>query len=137
MTAGMKRQDEQDLVRACHRLLLAAEAFVNRAPRAKRLDAERSALLEAIGEAQLVLSVHRLPQEEEEKTQHRRTSDADAAAPSKAVTQLKATLEELRRRLGPVAEDLEAMQQRARKAQTAIEASLRAARSRGEKQEAA
>jgi hypothetical protein len=134
----MKRQDEQDLVRACHRLLLAAEAFVNRAPRAKRLDAERSALLEAIGEAQLVLSVHRLPQEEEEKTQHRRASDADAAAASsKAVTRLKATLEELRRRLGPVAEDLEAMQQRARKAQTAIETSLRAARPRGEKQEAA
>lgn len=133
----MKQPDEHDVVRACHRLMVAAETFVNRAPKAKRLEAERSALLEAIGEAQLTLSVHRLPTEENKPPQNRRSSDTEAAASSKAVMQLKATLEELRRRLGPVAEDLEAMQQRARKAQTAIETSLRAARSRCEKQEAA
>ncbi len=133
----MKRQDEQDLVRACHRLMLAAEGFVNRAPKVKRLDAERGALLEAIAEAQLVLSVHRLPNEEDEKRQHRRSADPEAAASSKAVTQLKATLEELRRRLGPVAEDLDVMQDRARKAQTAIESTLRAARSRAGTEEAA
>ncbi|HET9962287.1 MAG TPA: hypothetical protein VFQ34_08140 [Nitrospiraceae bacterium] len=40
-------------------LTSAAERFVDGAPRVKRLEAERQALLDAITRAQLVLSVHR------------------------------------------------------------------------------
>ena len=39
----------------------AAERFVNRTPRIKRLEAERQALLDAIRQAQLLLSVQRWP----------------------------------------------------------------------------
>jgi len=39
----------------------AAERFVNRSPRLKRLEADRQALLDAIRRAQLLLSVKRLP----------------------------------------------------------------------------
>jgi len=38
-----------------------AERFVNRSPQWKRIEAERRELLEAITQAQLVLSIHRLP----------------------------------------------------------------------------
>ena len=61
----MKRRNDRDVVRAFHRLTYAAEAFVNRAPRVKRIHAERAALLDAITNAQLVLSVHRLPKDKE------------------------------------------------------------------------
>ena len=52
-----------DLIQACRRLAATAETFVNRAPRQRRIEAERSALFDALSHAQLVLSVTRLPQE--------------------------------------------------------------------------
>ena len=51
-----------DLIQACQRLAKTAENFVNRAPRQKRTEAERSAPFDALSHAQLVLSVTRLPQ---------------------------------------------------------------------------
>jgi hypothetical protein len=39
----------------------AAESFVNRSPRSKRLETQRQALLDAIRRAQLVLSLARQP----------------------------------------------------------------------------
>jgi hypothetical protein len=39
----------------------AAERFVNHSPRLKRLEGDRQALLDAIRQAQLLLSVKRLP----------------------------------------------------------------------------
>ena len=62
----MKRNDEGDVVRAFQRLASAAEVFVNCAPRVKRIQSERSSLLGAITDAQLVLSGHGLPQDKEE-----------------------------------------------------------------------
>ena len=56
----MKRRPSQDVWEAFHIVTDAAENFVNRSPRSKRLEAERQALLDAIRRAQLVLSVSRL-----------------------------------------------------------------------------
>lgn len=57
----MKRRPSHDVWEAFHMVTDAAENFVNRAPRSKRLETERQALLDAIRRAQLVLSVNRLP----------------------------------------------------------------------------
>lgn len=57
----MKRRPSHDVWEAFHLVTDAAENFVNRSPRSKRLETERQALLDAIRRAQLVLSVNRLP----------------------------------------------------------------------------
>ena len=56
----MKRRPSQDVWEAFHIVTDAAENFVNRSPRSKRLETERQALLDAIRRAQLLLSVSRL-----------------------------------------------------------------------------
>jgi hypothetical protein len=56
----MGRRDTEELIRAFRRLLETTDTFVTRAPRQKRIEAERSALLDAITHAQLVLSVSRV-----------------------------------------------------------------------------
>ena len=57
----MKRRPLHDVWEAFRGVTDAAEHFVNRSPRSKRLETERQALLDAIRRAQLVLSVNRLP----------------------------------------------------------------------------
>ena len=57
----MKHQPSTDVLVAFRRITDAAESFVNRSPRSKRLEPERQALLDAIRRAQLVLSLNRLP----------------------------------------------------------------------------
>jgi len=57
----MKRQQAHDPWEALLAITEAAERFVNRSARSKRLEAERQALLDAIRQAQLILSVKRLP----------------------------------------------------------------------------
>lgn len=56
----MKRPRTRDPWEALQRVTEAAERFVNRSPRSKRLETERQALLDAIIQAQLALSVQRL-----------------------------------------------------------------------------
>ena len=63
----MKRQQPHDPWEALLVITEAAERFVNRSPRSKRLEAERQALLDAIRQAQLILSVKRLPRLAEQK----------------------------------------------------------------------
>jgi hypothetical protein len=46
--AAMKRKDNHDVVNAFHRLTDAAEQHVNRFPRLKRIQEQRSVLLDAI-----------------------------------------------------------------------------------------
>jgi hypothetical protein len=55
----MKRRSSENSWYALTSVTEAAERFVNRTPRLKRLEAERQALLDAIRQAQLVLSVKR------------------------------------------------------------------------------
>jgi hypothetical protein len=57
----MKRRSSEDSWDALNIVTDAAERFLNRSPRFKRLEAERQALLDAIRRAQLMLSVKRLP----------------------------------------------------------------------------
>jgi hypothetical protein len=57
----MKPRPLQDPWESFEGITNAAERFVNRSPRVKRLEAERQALLDAIRRAQLLLSVKRLP----------------------------------------------------------------------------
>jgi hypothetical protein len=57
----MRHQRSNDLWKALQQLTDAAERFVNRSQRLKRLEPEHQALLDAIRQAQLVLSVKRLP----------------------------------------------------------------------------
>lgn len=55
----MKRQRSTEPWDALRSITDEAERFVNRSPRSKRLEAERQALLDAIRQAQLLLSVKR------------------------------------------------------------------------------
>ena len=57
----MKRRPSEDSWQALNSVTDAAERFMNRSPRLKRLEAERQALLDAIRQAQLLLSVKKLP----------------------------------------------------------------------------
>jgi hypothetical protein len=57
----MKRRSSEDPWDALNNVTDAAERFLNRSPRLRRLEAERQALLDAIRRAQLMLSVKRLP----------------------------------------------------------------------------
>src|SRR5437868_815436 len=66
---AMARQDNPDVVGALQQLTDAADDFVNRAPRVKRIEDERAALLNAITHAELVLSVHRLPNDREQEVE--------------------------------------------------------------------
>lgn len=70
----MKRQRSHHLWDAVLALTDAAERFVNRSPRSKRLEGERQALLDAIRQAQLILSVKRLPTLSKESAQERNGS---------------------------------------------------------------
>ena len=57
----MKRHTSEDAWQMLNSVTDAAERFVNRSPRIKRLEAERHALLDMIRQAQLLLSVKRWP----------------------------------------------------------------------------
>jgi len=70
----MKRQRSHDILEALLALADAAERFVNRSPRSKRLEGERQALLDAITQAQLILSVKRLSTLSKEPAQERNAS---------------------------------------------------------------
>ncbi len=59
--------DNRNGVRAFQRLINAADDFVHCAPRVKRIEAERAALLDARIYAELVLSVHRLSNDQEQE----------------------------------------------------------------------
>jgi hypothetical protein len=59
---------------AYKRLAEAAETFVNRAPHQKRIETERSALFEALHDAQLVLSVAGLAKKSDRDTANRKKS---------------------------------------------------------------
>jgi hypothetical protein len=119
----MKRKDDGDVVRAFQRLANAAEEFVNRAPRVKRIQAERSTLLEAITDAQLMLSVHRLPQDKEPEPKSA-TKSKSTALLEEQIQKSKATLTELGRRLRPLRVELEGLQSRVQNAKALLEKAL-------------
>lgn len=119
----MMPKDQRDVMQAFYRLTEAAEAYVNRSPRVKRIQEQRSALLDAIANAQLVLSVHRLPKDSESSSRSPKTHQQTAAL-EKEVKDARAELAELERSLRPIAPELDAIQARAQKAKGLLENAL-------------
>lgn len=99
----------RDLIEALHRLTNAAEVFVNRSPKVKRLEAERSALLDAIAAAQLTLSVRRLPKETRSERPASPSDSKHRARLEAALKQAEARMTELQRALRPLSGELEAL----------------------------
>ena len=64
----MAGKDNHDVFKAFHHLTYAAEAYVNRSPRVKRIPTGRSDLLDAIANAQLALSGSSAPQRDSKRT---------------------------------------------------------------------
>jgi chromosome segregation ATPase len=119
----MTRHDTKDVIIAFRRLTDAAEDYVNRSPRVKRIQDQRTALLEAIGDAQLVLSVHALPKEPAgERAQP--SSKARADAVDKHLKRTQAQLHELEHRLRPLSTELEALEQGVQNAKTLLDRAL-------------
>lgn len=117
----MTREQKRDLMTAFQRLTDAAEQFVNRAPRVKRIQEQRAALLDAIANAQLVLSVQRLPKD------IRRESSRKSEKNSALKQQLKdteGTLRELQQRLRPLSTDLNKLHDGARRALASLQHAL-------------
>src|SRR6476469_1544920 len=118
----MKRKDNQDVIKTFHRLTNAAEAYVSRSPRVKRIQEQRSALVDAIADAQLILSVHQLPKESVSE----RSSSKAHKAPTleKEMKALRDKLKAIDRSLRPVSEELGTLQQRAGKARMLLKSAL-------------
>ena len=87
-----ERKATPELIEACQRLAEAAETFMNRAPRQKRLEHERSALFDALSHAQLVLSVTRLPQRRDQASPKPAARQQEAKQLAEEVNQLKTEL---------------------------------------------
>jgi len=116
------RHNDRDIATALQRVTDAADAFVNRAPRVKRIEGERTALLHAITDAQLVLSVHRLPEDK------RREPASKATRTSFLEEQIKifqATLNELAQRLQPLTSELEELQAKTENARAMLGTALK------------
>lgn len=111
---------EHDAIEAFARLTDTAEAFVNRSPRVKRIQEQRAALLDAIGTAQLVLSVHRLPKERESSAK----AHKHEAKHEKELQTMRAKVQHLTKRLRPLAAELEGIQMRAENVKRALEGAL-------------
>lgn len=123
---------QADLIEACWRLAETANAFVNRAPRQKRLEAERSALFDALSHAQLVLSVTRVPGKTGKDPSKREKSDRVAGGLEDRLKQSMAdlaksqhTLEQLDYLMEPVTTKLDDLQDQAKKVQTVLKTALR------------
>ena len=123
---------DSDLIQACRRLAETAEAFANRAPRQKRIEAERSALFDALSHAQLVLSVARLPQEIEkgpskrEKQQEQTGALEDRLKQSQAdLAQSQHALEQLDWLIQPVATTLDELRSKTEQARTVLKTALK------------
>jgi small-conductance mechanosensitive channel len=120
----MARKDNHDVIKAFHRLTDAAEAYVNRSPRVKRIQSHRSDLLDAIANAQLILSVHQLPKEARSERSTKSHKDESRPLLEKELKETRATLHQLARRLRPVTHELEALQTGAQKAKDLLNRAL-------------
>jgi uncharacterized protein YlxW (UPF0749 family) len=108
---------------AFQRLTDAAEQFVNRAPRVKRIQEQRAVLLDAIANAQLVLSVQRLPKDTRRESS--RTSEKSSAEVKQQLKDTQGTLRELQQRLRPLSTDLNKLHDGAKKALASLQHALR------------
>lgn len=117
----MERHETEELVIATLRLAEKAEAFVNRAPRQKRMDAERSALLDAISHAQLVLSVHRISNNRENRHSRPAQSRKHRVDCGKQLQRTKEKAKQLELRLEAMTIERATFQERVGKAKGLLE----------------
>jgi len=132
MQKHSKMKSNPDLIQACRRLADTAETFVNRAPRLKRLESERSALFDALSHAQLVLCLTRLPQgtgkgqPKREKLERVTRGLEDQLKQSRAeLASSRYVLEKLDWLMQLVSFSLSELQEKANKAQTLVRTSLK------------
>lgn len=126
-----KHSSNHDLVQACRSLADAAESFVNRAPRVKRLEAEREALFDALSHAQLVLSVNQIPKKPDEKPSKQERILRETKGVEKqlkhsqtALATSRHVLEQLEGLLNSVTASLDELQDKAKQAQTIVKTAL-------------
>lgn len=93
-----------------------AETLVNRAPRQRRLDAERAVLLDAILHAQLVLSVHRISKRRSELNTKISSEQVHKPLLEKQLRQSKEKVRELEIRLEDQIAAGEAVQEKVQEA---------------------
>ena len=120
----MARKDNHDVIKAFHRLTEAAEEYVNRSPQMKRIQTQRSTLLDAISNAQLVLSVHRLPQESSNERSKSVSEGSTRHVLEKQLKETRSAFHQLERRLRPVSSELEALHMRAQRAKDMLDRAL-------------
>ena len=123
----MARKDNDDVIKAFHRLTEAAEDYVNRSPQVKRMQSQRSTLLDAISNAQLVLSVHRLPEEspsERSKAASAASKESGRHFLEEKLKNTRAAFHQMQRRLRPLSSELQALQTRAEKAKDLLDRAL-------------
>ena len=121
---AMARKDNGDVIKAFHRLTEAAEEYVNRSPQVKRIQVQRSTLLDAISNAQLVLSVHRLPEESASERTKTASKGTTTHMLEKKLKNTRAAFHQLERRLRPVSTELEALHVQAQKAKDLLDRAL-------------
>src|SRR5512133_1553258 len=102
----MARKDNNDVLKAFHRLTEAAEEYVNRSPQVKRIQTQRSTLLDAISNAQLVLSVHRLPEDSASERSKSASKESSNHILEQKLKHTRAAFRQLVRRLHPVSTEL-------------------------------
>jgi CHAT domain-containing protein len=122
-----------DLIQACRSLVETAESFVNRAPRQKRIESERSALFDALSHAQLVLSVVRLPQRIDKGVSKREKQQEETSGLEGQLKQSQAdlaksrhALEQLDWLMQPVATTLDQLRDSNQKAHVVLKTALKA-----------
>lgn len=129
MGTNARNDTSRDLLEACRRLAEAAETFVNRAPRQKRIEAERSALFDALAHAQLVLSVTRLqvtdkgPSKREKPPRETRLEEQLKRSQGE-LARSRHALEQLDWLMQPVTASLDELQNKAKRAQTIVKTTL-------------
>jgi CHAT domain-containing protein len=113
-------------------LVNTAEILVNRAPRQKRIEVERSALFDTLSHAQLVLSVTRLPQGIDKEVPKRGKQQEETRGLEDQLKQSQAdlvkaqhALEQLDWLIQPVATTLDELQDKAKRAQTIVKTALK------------
>ena len=132
VTRKNERNASPDVLQACQWLAETAEAFVNRAPRQKRLEAGRSALVDALFRAQLVLSVtrvaqepHRGPSKKENLQRETRVLEDQLKQSREDLATSQQALEQLDWLIEPVATTLDELQEKAKRARTIVKTALK------------
>ena len=122
--AARKQQDGGDVLEVFQRLSTAAEDYVNRSPKVKRLEAQRSALLDAIANAQLILSVQRLPKETARPSAAKADRTDNTARLQAQLKTSQAKLNGLDRRLRPLTVELDDLSSRLQNLKASLEDAL-------------